>query len=116
MMMLGIVPTGETKNMLNFFEVSTGANICLMKTDFIDAVKKLKIWREHQYADNFSSMLFCLFCKADILNKRKFLNGFPAEMTAYLLWYHSHSEDEFFNQWGNVQIAEPEPDEVNNGE
>ena len=48
-MMLGIVSTGETKNMLNFFEVSTGKNICIMKSDFIDAVHRLRLWREHQY-------------------------------------------------------------------
>ena len=106
-MMLGIVSTGETKNMLNFFEVSTGKNVCIMKSDFIDAVHRLRLWREHQYADNFSNQLFCLFCKADMNNKRKFFEGFPAEMTVYLLWYHSHSEEEFFNQWGNITFDDP---------
>lgn len=113
--MLIIMPSGETKNMIDFTEILTGEKICIMKTDFIKAVEQLKFWRQNQNATNFSSMLFSLFCKADLQNRIKFLKGFPAEMTVYLLWYHSNSEQEFFDTWGEITTEEPKREEADNG-
>lgn len=113
--MLRVMPSGETKNMLDFIEFLTGEKITIMKTDFIKAVEQLKFWRQNQSATNFSSMLFSLFCKADSLNRIKFLHGFPAEMIVYLLWYYSKSEDEFFEMWSNIKTEEPKREDTDNG-
>lgn len=98
----------ETLNMLGFTEAYTGKKFILMKENFNRAVKELQNWRDNQFADNFTAMLFRLICKADDENKKKILNGFPDEMFAYLLWYKSTSEEEFFAEWlqlgGNDEI------------
>lgn len=107
-MIVAVIKTDETKNMLNFTSLLTGENICVMKTDFIKAIEKFKIWREHQGLTDFTSQLFCLMCRADENNRLKFLKGFPVEMIIYLLWYYSNSEEEFFETWGNIQIRDSE--------
>ena len=112
--MLSVIQTGETRNMIDFLEIYSSASIYLMKTDFLNAVQQLKIWRENQSSTDFSSLLFNMFCKADIENKKKFLLGFPAEMTAYLLWYHSDTEAKFFEKYENIKIADPETNETEN--
>ena len=109
--MFYIEQIGETKNMLDFIEILTGEKICLMKSDFRKAVEKLKEWQENPTADNFTCRLFCLICKADFNNKKKFLKGFPDIMIVYLLWYYSKSQESFFAKWGNIQIQEPAGDD-----
>lgn len=116
MTVLRIMERGETKNMISFQEIHTGLNLCLMKSEFILALERFKIWRNNNFADNFTSHVFRLLCKADDNNKAKILVGFPAETAIYLLWYLSESEEKFFEKWSKVEIKEPEVEFENGNE
>lgn len=67
--------------------------------EFLKAVERLYYW---QYGDpsSFYSMLYTLFQKADIDNKRKLALCFPYELMAYLNWCNSPTQDEFFKKYG----------------
>ncbi len=71
-----------------------------MKSDFETAVKSLRYWRITQNMTCFSSQLYSLMCHADDDNKLKFLQGFCAETTAFLLWYtHKDGEAGFLKEY-----------------
>lgn len=103
-----IFQIGETKNFLDFQELYSGVKICLNKSEFIKAVEDFKVWRQNLQATNFSSDLFRLMSHADPINMRKILTGFPVRASVYLLWYHSDTEQEFYDKWGNIEIKDPE--------
>lgn len=103
-----IFQIGETKNFLDFQELYSGIKICLNKSEFIKAVEDFKVWRQNLQATNFSSDLFRLMSHADPINMRKILTGFPVRASVYLLWYHSDTEQEFYDKWENVEIKDPE--------
>lgn len=108
MTFLKIIKTGETKNMLNFEELTSGIKICLMKSDFSKVLERFKNWRNDNFATNFTAQLFNLMCHADDVNKIKFLKGFPTETTIFLLWYTSKGEEEFLREYSNIIVENNE--------
>ena len=103
MTFLKIIKTGETKNMLDFEELTSGMKICLMKSDFNRVLERFKNWRKDNYATNFTAQLFTLMCHADDMNKINFLKGFPTETTIFLLWYTSKfGEEGFLKEYSNI--------------
>lgn len=103
-----IFQIGETKNFLDFQELYSGVKLCLNKSEFIKAVEQFKVWRSNVGATDFSSELFRLMSHADCINMKKILTGFPVRASVYLLWYHSDTEQDFYNKWGNIEIKDPE--------
>ena len=73
MTVLRIVKTDETKNMIDFEELTSGIKICLMKSNFNLTLERFKFWRNNLTATNFTAQLFNLICHADDPNKIKFL-------------------------------------------
>jgi hypothetical protein len=108
-----IIKKDETKNFLNFEEVTTGLKICLIKSDFNKAIERFKRWKDHD-STNFYHGLFNLMCHADDNNKLKFLVGFPAETTVYLLWQQTKDTKEFLNIWGNIEVKDTTETIINN--
>lgn len=100
---LKILANGETETTLHFFEAYSGVNICILKPDFFLAIERLKLWQKDNFADNFTSQLFRLLCKADDVNKLRILVGFPAETIVYLLWYTSEGSDKFFEKYEELK-------------
>jgi hypothetical protein len=49
--------------------------------------------------DNFSSLLFVLFQKADSNNYAKLKKGFPLEELVFRSWRTAKSEKQFFSFW-----------------
>ena len=103
-----ILPIGETRNMLDFLDLSDGKKFVLSKSEFIDTVERFKKHRENIQGTNFFDDLFRLMYRADCINIRKILNGFPVHTIVYLLWYHSDTEQDFYDKWGNVEIKDLE--------
>ena len=66
---------------------------------FINAVNKLKYWRENLDTPGFDSILYYLISKADDRNKLKFFVGFPEETIAYILWYTAINKKDFWGTW-----------------
>ena len=96
----------DTKSMVDF--VIDGKKYCVMKNRLKSALVECKIW-QFTGGTNFTCKLFDLIAKADDYNKLKILLGFPAEMCAYLMWFHKSifgvkcdpftcSDIEFFNK------------------
>lgn len=103
-----ILPIGETRNMLDFINLSDGKKFVLSKSEFIDAVERFKTHRENIQGAGFFDDLFRLMYRADCINIGKILTGFPVHTIVYLLWYHSDTEQNFYDKWGNVEIKDPE--------
>lgn len=103
-----ILPIGETRNMLDFINLSDGKKIVLNKSEFINVVERFKTHRENIQGTGFFDDLFRLMYRADCINIGKILNGFPVHTIVYLLWYHSDTEQDFYNKWGSVEIKDPE--------
>lgn len=103
-----ILQTGETRNMLDFVNLSDGKKFVLNKSEFINAVERFKTHRENIQETGFFDDLFRLMYRADCINISKILKGFPEHTIVYLLWYHSDTEQDFYDKWGNVKIKDPE--------
>lgn len=73
-----------------------------MKTDerYIEAVKRLHFWQYGSNPDNFTSLLYLMFQKADIANRTKLAWAFPFEYLAWQEWNSSPSQDAFFEKYG----------------
>lgn len=65
-----------------------------------EAVKLLHIWQYSSRADNFTSLLFCMFAKADRDNYYRLKSAFPLEAAAYEEWMQSPTQQEFFEKYG----------------
>jgi len=89
----------ESKNLISFEEITTGIKVQVMKDTFINAVNKLKYWRENLDTPGFDSILYYLISKADDRNKLKFFVGFPEETIAYILWYTAINKKDFWGTW-----------------
>lgn len=101
MTLLKLVKTGETKNFIDFEELESGLKICLMKEKFNIVLQRFITWRTGSNVTYFTAQLFNLICRADDINKIKFLKGFPEEMVVWLLWYtHKEGEEGFMREYG----------------
>lgn len=79
--------------------IEVGKTLGIPEHEFRSACEDLFFW---QYAngDNFTSLLFHLFQKADPSNLRKLGRGFPAHFMAHRVWGKCDSQDEFFELAG----------------
>lgn len=71
-----------------------------MNEEALEAVRRLHFWQYGNNPDNFTSMLYTMFGKADALNRSRLAMVFPAEYWAWREWQDSPSQDEFFERYG----------------
>ncbi len=65
-----------------------------------DAVKELWYWQYGTAPTNFTSSLFSLMQKADIVNLAALAGAFPMEYEALLAWMRSKDTTKFFKSYG----------------
>ncbi len=94
-----IVKESETKSFICFRETTTDTKLDVEKSRLEKAVWELRTWEMNPQASNFTAQLYNLVCKADCENQKKLLQGFPARMAAYLLWYNSPDKEAFYNEY-----------------
>jgi len=94
-----IVKESETKSFICFREITTDTKLDVEKSRLEKAVEELKVWQANPHATFFTAQLYNLVCKADCENQKKLLQGFPARMAAYLLWYNSTDKEAFYNEY-----------------
>ena len=72
----------------------------ISKEAVLKAIRQLYI-HFNSNGDHFTSKLFDLIAKADIFNKQRLSQGFPAEVMAYNLWMSFPGDSEtFFKSYG----------------
>jgi len=72
--------------------------------DLAYAIKQLFFWQYNQCkSDNFSSLLYNLFQKADLGNLQKLTRGFPHEAQALKMWKAAPNDIEFFKSFGHAR-------------
>jgi hypothetical protein len=70
-----------------------------MKDKHLEAVRNLHYWQYGRDPDNFTSMLYVMFQKADPSNRAKLALAFPDEARAYFEWCTSPTQDDFFKKY-----------------
>lgn len=95
------IPQIATENLelLKFFYMIYENSVS--KTELLEAIQDLYYWQYPKYTDNFTSLLYSLFEKADRDNSLKLQKGFPAQAIAYNLWHTSINQDVFFEFFKN---------------
>lgn len=66
---------------------------------YLYAVRQLHYWQYGDRADNFSSILYILFQKADADNRSRLALGFPEYHDAWMEWNRTESQDAFFAKY-----------------
>jgi hypothetical protein len=75
----------------------------LNQTKLKQALEALYDW-QYSGSTSFTSMLFDLFMKADIRNKRNLGIVYPYEYFVWREWYMSDNPDQFFRDRGYTVI------------
>jgi hypothetical protein len=71
--------------------------------DLVRALKELYYWQKSR-GDNFHSILYTMFQKADRYNYKKLARGFPEEELAYSMWCKAGDYgDELFRDLGLME-------------
>lgn len=63
------------------------------------AIERLYYW-QHGSSTSFTSMLYDMFCKADLMNKQRLFLAYPVEAKAWSMWYSSENPEDFFKSHG----------------
>ena len=66
--------------------------------EYLSAVRELHYW-QYGDGDNFSSILYFLFQKADASNRGRLAAGFPEYHDAWVEWQNTESQDAFFAKY-----------------
>lgn len=102
-MYVRITLENETKDYWTFREEGIENSVYdISKSQLANAFKNLEYWQETPGGTNFSTKLYNLIAKADAENFRKLFKGFPARVTAYILWYQSVNKEELNRYRGGI--------------
>ena len=102
-MYVRITLENETKDYWTFREEGIENSVYdISKSQLANALIHLEYWQNEHQLSNFSSKLFELISKADKENLKKIFKGFPARVTAYILWYQSVNKEELNRYRGGI--------------
>lgn len=68
--------------------------------DDLNKARKLLFYWQTNPSDNFASRVFDLMGKADPINTRNLMRGFPVECQVWSEWFESKDPDALFRSWG----------------
>ena len=95
-MTISVEKLEESKNFINYREMSTGIRLCLEREQLQTALCRFKLYRRIANLTDFYTNLYRLMDMADEKNLLNFLVGFTAETVIYILWSQSKLKETKF--------------------